>query len=107
VLKRLPMVSSLALVAAGATHFHQTDAPPLNPLYPLNTPWSGSPGSLVAPTFDPVTEALVPVIAIRLAKLSLAGWAKQVEVKIASDIMTADAVLISQFLSMYFQFSPC
>src|ERR1035437_494024 len=69
-LKVLPTVSSLTVVATGATHDHQTEAPPLDPA------WLGSPDSLVAPTFEPVTEALVPVIAMRSAQLSLAGWAK-------------------------------
>src|ERR1039458_7000404 len=69
-LKPLPTVSSLTVVATGATQDHQTDAPPLDPA------WLGSPGSLVAPTFDPLNEALVPVITMRFAKSSLAGCAK-------------------------------
>ena len=48
-------------------HTYQTDAPPALPA------WSGSPGSLVAPTLLPCTMAEVPDKGCALAKLSFAG----------------------------------
>ena len=42
----------------GAIHFHQTDAPP------TLSAWFGSPGSLVAPRFVPVTVVQLPLIVV-------------------------------------------
>jgi hypothetical protein len=44
----------------GAVQTHQMDLPPVFPA------WLGSPASLVAPTFEPVTEAEEPLVAIPL-----------------------------------------
>src|SRR5437899_3038165 len=62
----------------GAVQLHQTEPPPGLPA------WSGSPGSLVASSFDPMTVTLVPVRVIRSAKLSLAGRAAPAPVHIGA-----------------------
>src|SRR5207247_211298 len=67
-----PAVLIVAWPEAGAVQLYQTDLPPALPA------WFGSPASLVASTFVPVTLPLVPVIACAAAKLSLFGavaWA--------------------------------
>ena len=65
--KLLPNVLIVTLPAEGAVHVHQTDLPPALPA------WLGSPVSLVAPTFEPVSVAEDPVMAVPLAQLSSAG----------------------------------
>ena len=52
---------------AGAVHVHQTDWPPATPA------WFGSPGSFDAEMFVPRRVTLVPVMTMRLAKLSFTG----------------------------------
>src|SRR6185503_6821667 len=60
---------------AGAVHRHQTDAPP-----GLKA-WNCSPGSLVAPTFDPVAVAMVPLMGVPACRASFAGAAESVETR--------------------------
>src|SRR4051794_28365536 len=58
---------AVPVTPAGATHEYQTDAP-------LGiAACCGSPVSVVAPTFVPVTVPLVPVTDCAFAKLSFAG----------------------------------
>src|SRR5437660_4887810 len=71
--KLLPAVEMVTLPEEGAVQVHQTEAPPTLPAM------EGSPASLVAPTLDPVTVTVVPLMAVALAKLLLAGWAKPLE----------------------------
>ena len=52
----------VTLPAAGAVQDHQMDLPPTFP------PWLGSPVSLVAPTFEPVSVAEGPLATIPLAQ---------------------------------------
>src|SRR5215831_9755566 len=65
--KVLPKVEIVTLPDAGAVQDHHTEAPP--ELLAMG----GSPGSLVAPTFEPVTVMLEPVMRVALANRSLTG----------------------------------
>ena len=62
------MLSIITVPLAGAVQVHQTD---------LSTgeksPWSGSPGSLVAPRLTPVTVLVIPMITDPLANESFGG----------------------------------
>ena len=60
-------MSIVAVPLAGAVHANQTEAPPALPA------WFGSPGSFVAPTFEPVAEPLEPEIDCAFANMSFAG----------------------------------
>jgi hypothetical protein len=62
-LKLLPQVSIWRMPPWGSVNAYQTDAPP----------GPGSPASVVAFTFVPVTVPVPPVMTCALAKLSLAG----------------------------------
>src|SRR5881628_1928210 len=65
--KLLPLVVMVVLPEAGAVQDHQTDLPPPLPA------WLGSPVSLLAPAFEPVTVIDEPLVTVALAKLSFAG----------------------------------
>jgi hypothetical protein len=65
--KLLPKVEIVTLPEAGAVQDHHTEAPPELPAM------GGSPGSLEAPTLEPVTAILVPVMTVALANMSLTG----------------------------------
>ena len=61
------MVSTIAGVPLGAVQTYHTECPPALPA------WFGSPASLVAPTFEPLTLAELPDKPPASTKLSLAG----------------------------------
>lgn len=65
--KVLPKVEMVTLPEAGAIHDHHTEAPPALPAI------GGSPGSLVAPTLEPATVMLVPLMTVALANMSFTG----------------------------------
>ena len=62
-------MSIVAVPLAGAVQRYQIEAPPALPA------WFGSPGSFVAPTFEPVAVPLEPAIVWAFANMSLAGAA--------------------------------
>src|SRR5262245_22828069 len=72
--KSLPSVVMVTLPAAGAGHWYQTVWPGLREVASGGS-WLGSPLSLVALKFVPVTLPEQPLIAWALAKLSFAGAA--------------------------------
>ena len=63
--KLLPSVSIVTVPLVGAVQVHHTLLPPVLP------PWFGSPASLVAPTFVPLTVIEGPMIVVALANASL------------------------------------
>ena len=67
--KLLPEVDMVTLPEAGAVQNHQTEAPPAFPAF------GGSPDSLVAPTFEPVTVTDEPLSTVALANMSFTGEA--------------------------------
>src|SRR5262245_30947889 len=70
--KSLPSVVMVTLPAAGAGHWYQTVWPGLREVASGGS-WLGSPLSLVAPKFVPVTLPEHPLITCAFAKLSFAG----------------------------------
>src|SRR5436305_1538942 len=64
----LPQVSKVNCAVAGAVHANQMDAPPGCPA------WFGSPGSLVAPTFELTTLPENPETGLASAKASGSGF---------------------------------
>ena len=65
--KLLPSVLIVTVPVVGEVYLHHTD------LLANHLTWSGSPGSLVAPTLAPVTDPEVPESMVALEKLSLNG----------------------------------
>src|SRR5438552_1766104 len=62
-----PAVVTVVAPEAGAVQRYQTEAPPEFPAS------GGSPGSFVAPRFEPATVPLPPLIVCALANVSFAG----------------------------------
>src|SRR5262245_8972217 len=63
--KLLPIVSMVVEPMAGAVQTHQTEWPPVLPA------WFGSPASLLASILVPVKVAVLPLMYVAFAKLSL------------------------------------
>jgi hypothetical protein len=87
--KVLPTVLMTVRPLAGACHLYQTDAPPELPA------WLGSPASLFAPTFVPVTPPAMPVKTRALAKLLLVG-----PLPTATVMLTGSEVVVLPLLSV-------
>ena len=74
------MVSRVVEPPVEGVQRYQMEAPPALPA------WLGSPGSLVAPAFDPFAVPDVPETTCALAKLSLTGAAAWLQSRVTKPV---------------------